>query len=83
MTVIFLFVAPLFLQTADFQERGRRDVEQLTAWIETLELNDMLGMIQLDRRVFGAKPRLDILHRIVLWQRAKRRSVGDTCMCTN
>lgn len=37
---------------------------------------DTLGLIELNEFVFGANPRVDILHRVVVWQRAKRRAVS-------
>ena len=35
-----------------------------------------MGLIELNEFVFGANPRVDILHRVVIWQRAKRRAVS-------
>ena len=44
------------------------------AWVKSLQSGEKLGIIQLSDFVFGARPRIDILHRVVVWQRAKRRA---------
>ena len=44
------------------------------AWVRDFETGNKLGIVELNRDVFGARARLDILHRVVVWQRAKRRS---------
>ena len=36
-----------------------------------------MGLIELNKFVFGANPRIDILQRVVVWQRAKRRAVSS------
>ena len=43
--------------------------------VEIINFNsEKLGEISLSQEVFGAKPRSDILHRVVEWQRSKRRA---------
>ena len=42
--------------------------------MKSLETGDKLGIIQLNEFVFGSRPRIDILQRVVVWQRAKRRA---------
>lgn len=44
------------------------------AWLVSLKTGNKLGIIDLNEDVFGAPPRLDILHRVVVWQRAKIRA---------
>ena len=34
------------------------------------------GSVELSDEVFGLEPRADILHRVLLWQLAKRRAGG-------
>ena len=41
--------------------------------LKSFETGQVLGTIRLHPFVFGASPRIDILHRVVVWQRAKRR----------
>jgi len=41
--------------------------------VKTLD-NGEAGELELDEAVFGLEPRRDILHRMVTWQRAKRRA---------
>lgn len=43
-------------------------------WLKSLETGEKLGILELHNFVFGARPRIDILHRVVVWQRAKRRA---------
>lgn len=43
------------------------------AILKSFETGKVLGTVQLHHFVFGAPARVDILHRIVVWQRAKRR----------
>ena len=45
-------------------------------YVEKLTCDEKEGPVFLDPFVFGAPPRLDILNRVVLWQRAKRRVVN-------
>ena len=40
-----------------------------------------LGFVELNEFVFGANPRIDILHRVIVWQRAKRRAVSELVCC--
>ena len=44
------------------------------AWVNSLETGEKLGILQLNDSVFGTRPRIDIMHRVVVWQRAKRRA---------
>ena len=44
------------------------------AWIRSFDTGEKLGIMDLDPRVFRARPRIDILQRVVVWQRAKRRA---------
>ncbi len=44
------------------------------AWIRSFNSGDKLGIIDLDPRVFGSRPRIDILQRVVVWQLAKKRA---------
>lgn len=41
--------------------------------VKTLDAKDA-GTIELPQDIFGLTPRLDILHRVVVWQLAKRRA---------
>ena len=42
--------------------------------LKSFQSGEVLGTINLHRFVFGAPARVDILHRVVVWQRAKRRA---------
>ena len=44
------------------------------AWLTGFLSGHRLGIVDLDQSVFGASPRVDILHRVVVWQRAKMRA---------
>ncbi len=45
------------------------------AWVTSFENpGKKLGIVDLNERVFGRQPRLDIMQRVVVWQRAKIRS---------
>ena len=48
--------------------------EPKQAWVRSFETGEKLGIIELSNFLFGARPRLDILHRVVVWQRAKIRA---------
>ena len=41
--------------------------------LKSFQTGQVLGTVKLHHFVFGAPPRVDILHRIVVWQRAKCR----------
>lgn len=43
-------------------------------WLKSLETGEKLAIVELHDFVFGVRPRLDIIHRVVVWQRAKRRA---------
>jgi len=44
------------------------------AWLLSFKTGGKLGILDLDDNIFGLPPRLDILHRVVVWQRAKIRA---------
>ena len=48
--------------------------EPKQAWVRRFETGEKLGIIELSNFLFGARPRLDILHRVIVWQRAKIRA---------
>ncbi|KAF9427941.1 54S ribosomal protein L4 mitochondrial [Podila epigama] len=51
----------------------------LQAWIRDFKTNEPKDMIELQRKVFGAPLRKDILHRVVVWQRdAERQGTQST-----
>ncbi|KAF9118686.1 54S ribosomal protein L4 mitochondrial [Mortierella sp. 14UC] len=51
----------------------------LQAWIRDFKTNEPKDLIQLQRKVFGAPLRKDILHRVVVWQRdAERQGTQST-----
>ncbi|KAF9963244.1 54S ribosomal protein L4 mitochondrial [Mortierella alpina] len=51
----------------------------LQAWIRDFRSNEPKDLIQLQRKVFGAPLRKDILHRVVVWQRdAERQGTQST-----
>ncbi|KAG0318288.1 hypothetical protein BGZ99_005781 [Dissophora globulifera] len=51
----------------------------LQAWIRDFKSNEPKELIQLERVVFGAPLRRDILHRVVVWQRdAERQGTHST-----
>ena len=60
---------------------AERDYENhnsgILAWVTSFTGENTLGFIELNEFVFGANPRIDILQRVVVWQRAKRRAVSD------
>ena len=41
--------------------------------LKSFQTGEVLGSVRLHHFVFGAPSRVDILHRVVVWQRAKRR----------
>ena len=46
----------------------------IEVWVRSFETGEKTGIMKLNNLVFGARPRLDIMHRVVVWQRAKRRA---------
>lgn len=44
------------------------------AWLVSFHTGQKLGIIDLHEDVFAAAPRLDIMHRVVVWQRARLRA---------
>lgn len=44
------------------------------AWLTSFRTGKKMGILDLNENVFGASPRIDILHRVVVWQRAKMRA---------
>ncbi|KAF9577938.1 54S ribosomal protein L4 mitochondrial [Lunasporangiospora selenospora] len=54
-------------------------VTPLQAWVRDFKTNEPMDMINLQRKVFGAPLRKDILHRVVVWQRdAERQGTHST-----
>ena len=47
---------------------------ELEAWVTEFTTGKRLGIVQLSNFVFGQSPRLDIMQRVVVWQRAKIRA---------
>lgn len=64
---------------------AERDYENhnsgILAWVTSFTGENPVGLIELNKFVFGANPRIDILQRVVVWQRAKRRA-GTACVKT-
>ncbi|GJJ71912.1 large subunit ribosomal protein L4 [Entomortierella parvispora] len=51
----------------------------LQAWVRDFRSNEPKDLIELQRKVFGAPLRKDILHRVVVWQRdAERQGTQST-----
>lgn len=48
--------------------------DPIQAWVKSLETGEKLGILNLNSFVFGTRPRIDILQRVVIWQLAKRRA---------
>ena len=46
----------------------------LQAWVRNFEEGHNLGIMQLSNTVFGERPRVDIIHRVMVWQRARMRA---------
>ncbi len=44
------------------------------AWLKSFLTGKKLGILDLNPEIFGAPARIDVLHRVVVWQRAKMRS---------
>jgi len=59
-----------FISVRDYENRD----SGILAWVTSLTGEDPLGIIELNEFVFGTNPRIDILHRVVVWQRAKKRA---------
>ncbi|XP_031570984.1 uncharacterized protein LOC116305254 [Actinia tenebrosa] len=49
------------------------------SWVTSLRDDSPVGIVELNDFVFAENPRIDILHRVVVWQRAKRRA-GTACV---
>lgn len=47
---------------------------ELEAWVTEFTTGKRLGIVQLSNLVFGQSPRIDIMQRVVVWQRAKIRA---------
>lgn len=43
-------------------------------WLKSLETGEKLAIVELHDFVFGVQPRIDVIHRVVVWQRAKKRA---------
>jgi large subunit ribosomal protein L4 len=71
---------PMFLRFRKMREFAPRPLEAfapleeppLEAWVTTLA-GERVGIVELDRDVFGEELRRDVIHRVVLWARANRR----------
>ena len=44
------------------------------SWVTSFETGEKLGIVDLNERIFGRQPRVDIMQRVVVWQRAKIRA---------
>ncbi|KAG0046876.1 54S ribosomal protein L4 mitochondrial [Gryganskiella cystojenkinii] len=61
------------------QEYVSRFHTPLQAWVRDFKSNEPKDLIELQRKVFGAPLRKDILHRVVVWQRdAERQGTQST-----
>lgn len=49
------------------------------AWVTSFTDGKPVGLVELNDFVFGCNPRIDILQRVVVWWRAKRRA-GTACV---
>lgn len=59
-----------FISVRDYENHD----SGILAWVTSFTGEDPIGIIELNEFVFGANPRIDILHRVVVWQRAKKRA---------
>ncbi|KAL9952505.1 hypothetical protein ACROYT_G039772 [Oculina patagonica] len=59
-----------FIAVRDYENHN----SGILAWVTSFTGEDPLGFVELNEFVFGANPRIDILHRVVVWQRAKKRA---------
>ncbi|RUS22973.1 ribosomal protein L4/L1 family-domain-containing protein [Endogone sp. FLAS-F59071] len=46
---------------------------QIQAWLRSFKTSELIDIVSLDRTVFGAPLRVDILQRVVVWQRDNMR----------
>lgn len=68
-----------FLAERDYENHN----SGILAWVTSFTGENTLGFIELNEFVFGANPRIDILHRVVVWQRARRRAVSELYFVCN
>ena len=40
--------------------------------LKSLETGEKLAIVELHDFVFGVRPRIDVIHRVVVWQRARK-----------
>lgn len=59
-----------FIATRDYENHN----SGILAWVTSFTSENPLGLVELNEFVFGANPRIDILHRVVVWWRAKNRA---------
>ncbi|KAG0359534.1 54S ribosomal protein L4 mitochondrial [Gamsiella multidivaricata] len=72
--------------SVDLSSSGRATAEPISpfhvplqAWIRDFKSNEPKDLIHLQRKIFGAPLRKDILHRVVVWQRdAERQGTHST-----
>ncbi|GAN07145.1 ribosomal protein L4 [Mucor ambiguus] len=80
--------ASVLLKTAPVQKRAFASAVEtapkafpttIQAFLREFKTNEPVSIIDLDKTVFGAPIRRDILHRVVVWQRdAMRQGTGST-----
>lgn len=63
-----------FIKARDFENSGGRKVDVIS-----LNSGEKRGTVEVNNFVFGANPRIDILHRNVVWYQASIRS-GTACV---
>jgi len=63
-----------FIKARDFENSGGRKVD-----VVSLYNGEKRGTIEVNDFIFGANPRIDILHRSMVWYRASTRS-GTACV---
>lgn len=64
-----------FISKRNYENKESLKHAMVTSFMD----GDEVGTIQLNDFVFGTNPRLDILQRVVVWQRAKARA-GTACV---
>ena len=86
LKVILFYLSGVF-STSVCSFLAERDYEnhnsEILAWVTSFTGENTLGFVELNEFVFGANPRIDILHRVVVWQRAKRRAVSELHFVSN
>lgn len=64
-----------FISKRHYENKDSTKLAVVTSFTD----NNSVGLVQLNDFVFGTNPRLDILQRVVVWQRAKIRA-GTACV---